>query len=559
MPGIDATMPGIDATVPGIDATMPGTDAAMGTDATTPGSDAAPADTGTPDTAADTSIADTGTDGAASAAANVLQHHNDLARDGIYVDPAMTPTALTTLHLDATFVGTVNGNVYAQPLFVAQGAGMAETYYVATETNHVTALGTSGWDKTFGTAKMGANADKPCGTINPLGITGTPFIDLPSRTLYFDAMVSSDNNATLTNVTHDIYAISIDDGSTKTGWPVNAGPLFTSVGTNAVNQNQRGALTLVGGVLYAAYAGHVGDCTPYKGVVIGIPVATPTKSTVWATASFGTTTAGRGGIWGSGGIPSDGTSIYVATGNTSVDDTTSGFTAPPMWSGGETVFRFASGPTFSGKPADAYYPTNWATLDDGDTDIGGSNPVLFDMPSAPTPHLVAAFGKDGNLYLLNRDTLGVTGGGGELAKVKVAGGVILGSQAAYTTSSGTYLALRGTGSGCPSGGGGNLVAVKISPGTTASPAPTAKVAWCAAETGMGSPMVTMTGTSANVVVWDANTRLYGYDGDTGNKVFAGGGTGDVMANGITSFNTPIDVGQGRIAVATSGQLYVFTP
>jgi hypothetical protein len=510
--------------------------------------------------ASDAGDADTGT----SAATSVLQHHNNPSRDGLYTDPAMTPTALGTMHLDTAFVGTVNGNVYAQPLYVAQGPSMQEAYYVATETNHVTALGASGtsvWDKTFGTPKTGANADEPCGAVNPLGVTGTPIIDLTSRTLYFDAMVSTDNNATLTNVTHEIYAISIDDGSTIAGWPVNAGPLFTAAGTNAVNQNERGALALVGGVLYVAYGGHVGDCTPYRGIVIGIPVATPAAPTVWSNASVSTADAGRGGIWASGGIASDGTSIYVATGNTSASDAVGATfaAAPAVWSGGETVFRLASGPTFSNKSADYYYPTNWPTLDENDLDIGGSNPVLFDMPSAPTPHLVAAFGKNQYLYLLNRDTLGVAGGGGELLEVPVANSGIVGSQAAYTTSQGTYVAFRGTGMGCPNGNTGNLVAVKISPGTAASPAPTATVAWCAAETGLGSPMVTTTGGNANVVVWSANTRLYGYDGDTGTEVFAGGGTDDVMANGITSFNTPIDVGLARIAIATSGQLYLFTP
>ncbi len=558
-PGTDAATgddaaPGSDA-APGVDAT-PSSDASPGSDATSGSSDAGVSDTGI----GDGGVADTGPGSATS----VLQHHLNASRDGLYTDPAMTPSALATLHLDAAFAGTINGNVYAQPLYVAQGPNMQEAYYVATETNHVTALGSTGasvWDKTFGTPKTGNNKDKPCGTVDPLGITGTPIIDLASRTLYFDAMVSTDNNATLTNVTHQIFAISIDDGTTKTGWPVDAGPLFAAQGTNAANQNERAALTLVGGVLYVAYAGHVGDCTPYKGIVIGIPVATPAKPTVWSATSVSTADAGRGGIWASGGIASDGTSIYLATGNTSASDAVGAtfMTAPAAWSGGETVFRLASGPTFSNKAGDYYYPTGWSMLDTGDKDIGGSNPVLFDMPSAPTPHLVADFGKDGNLYLLNRDTLGAATGGGQLAMVAVANGVILGSQAAYTTSQGTYVALRGTGVGCPGGGGGNLVAVKISPGTTAAPAPTAKVAWCAAETGLGSPMVTTTGGNANVVVWSGNTRLYGYDGDTGTKVFAGGGAGDVMAGGITSFNTPINVGLGRMAVATSGHLYVFTP
>ncbi len=569
---------GVDSGTPEVDVDAAPGSTTGGSDATTSASDgsgvvgsadaASTHDTGAGDTSArdtgsttgskDGSVDATVHDGSVATAFSVLQHHNHATRDGVYVDPAMTPAAITTLHVDTTFTGTVTGNVYAQPPYVTDGPNGQEAFYVSTESNHVTALGASGWDKTFGTPKTGALANKPCGTVDPLGITGTPIIDLPSRTIYFDAMVSTDNNATLGAVTHEIFALSIDDGSTKAGWPVNVGPLFTAAGTNAANQNERGALQLVNGILYAPYGGHVGDCTPYRGIVVGVPVANPSAATAWSTGLIGMT-AGRGGIWASGGLPSDGTSIYAATGNTSADDGASGFTAPTTWSGGEAVFRFASGPTFSNKPADYYYPTNWAALDASDSDLGGANPVLFDMPNAPMPHLVAAFGKDGNLYLLNRDSLGKTGGGGELTIKQVANGVILGAPAVYTTSQATYVAMRAKGVGCPGGAAGNLVVAKISPGTTANPAPTAAVTWCSAEANLGSPMVTTTDGTSNVVVWNASTRLYGYDGDTGTKVFTGGAAGDALANAMQYFNTPIDAGQGRIAVATPGRLYVFTP
>ncbi len=81
-------------------------------------------------------------------------------------------------------------------------------------------------------------------------------------------------------------------------------------------------------------------------------------------------------------------------------------------------------------------------------------------------------------------------------------------------------------------------------------------------------MTTTDGTS-NVIVWDANTRLYGYDGDTGMKVFPGGAAGDVMASPLHHLGSPI-VANGRIVVATSNDgtnnptpptehLYVFKP
>lgn len=103
-------------------------------------------------------------------------------------------------------------------------------------------------------------------------------------------------------------------------------------------------------------------------------------------------------------------------------------------------------------------------------------------------------------------------------------------------------------------GAGNLIAVRINPGTTASPAPTAAVMWCSGNGG-SSPMVTTTDGTSNIVVWNASSSLYGYDGDTGAAVFTG-----AMGGAIQPFNTPIDVGQGRIAVATTGgSVYVFTP
>src|SRR5262249_32646178 len=154
-----------------------------------------------------------------------------------------------------------------------------------------------------------------------------------------------------------------------------------------------------------------------------------------------------GGIWGPGALPTDGTSVFPVTGNTVG---TNG-----KWGGGEAVIRLTAGPTFSGNPADYYAPSNWEGLDNTDLDPGGASEVLLDMPGAQYPHLVAAGGKDGNLYILNRDNLG--GIGGELLKTNVAGREVKGVPAAYTTAQGTYIALHiegGSGSHCPANQGG---------------------------------------------------------------------------------------------------------
>lgn len=464
---------------------------------------------------------------------SVTEFHGNASRDGLYVAPALTPAALGTLHRDTTFEGTVTGNVYAQPLYVQNGPGGREAFVVATEENHVTVLSGTGsvvWDKTYGPP---ATSNLPCGNIRPLGITGTPVIDEAARTIYFDTMTTPDNNRTFQ---HLIYAVSLDTGATKTGWPVD----FKNIvpGVSAAHHNQRGALTLVNGVLYIPYGGHFGDCDPYRGTVVGIPVNDPARAQHWETP------AKEGGIWATGGVASDGASIFAATGNTE---------GASSWAGGEAVLRLRPGPSFSSQPVDFFAPTNWKELDNGDVDLGGANPVLFDMPGAPVPHLVLAFGKDANLYIGNRDNLG--GVGGALSVTRVASGAMLGASAAYTTSRGAYVAMRaayGHGNACPVGGRGNIAVAKIIPENP----PRAQVVWCTDEK-LGSPMATKDA-NGNVILWDANDKLWAYDGDTGTKLFAGGGETDGLGGSMQYFNSPISAG-GRIAVARPGKLVIFKP
>ena len=120
----------------------------------------------------------------AQAQVNVTQHHNHDSRDGLYIDPAFTQTNAANLTRDSEFDGTISGNVYAQPLYVDDGPGGAATLIAATESNIVYALdatnGTIIWQQqNLGTPVALTNL--PCGNIDPMGITGTPVIDLASR------------------------------------------------------------------------------------------------------------------------------------------------------------------------------------------------------------------------------------------------------------------------------------------------------------------------------------------------------------------------------------------
>jgi hypothetical protein len=469
---------------------------------------------------------------------SVYQHHKNPTRDGVYTDPAMTKTAAAGVHVLTGFMGTTSAGSYAQPLYVKNGPGGNEAFIIATETNHLTALNaTTGavlWDTMPSTIGVSVTAGLPCGNINPLGITGTPVIDPATGTIYFDAMTTPDGNAT---AKHLVYAAKMSDGTIVSGWPVDVQATVTGFTSNI--QNQRGALQLLNGVLYVPYGGLDDDCDNYYGWVIGFPVATPQTPTGWHTM------ATKGGIWGTGALPTDGTSVFPVTGNTPGANT---------WGGGEAVIRLAAGPTFSGNTTDYYAPTDWKTnLDAHDLDLGGASEVVFDMPNAPKPHLIVAGGKDGKAYVLDRDNLG--GIGGELVATTVATGQIKGAPAVYTTSMGTYAAFNVQGGGgvaCPGNTTGNLVAVKINPGTTY----TTTVAWCSDEGNLGSPMVTTTDGTSNAIVWDASNKLYAYDGDTGMKIVDG--TMTPLGSNMQYFNTPIDA-NGRMVVGINGKIIVFTP
>ena len=236
---------------------------------------------------------------------NVTQEHNNLSRDGVYVDAAFTPAAAAGLTRDLNFDGTIIGNVYAQPLYI-EGSPSGPMIIAVTESNNVHALnattGTVIWQRHLGTAVTSL----PCANINPVGITGTPVVDLASRSLFFDAVIDGAAKK------HFIYSLNVDTGATNPGWPVDVDATATYNGMTFTSlvQEERGALALVNGIVYVAYSGYAGDCGVYHGWVVGVDINNPSNVHAWSTTAIG------GGIWGHGGVASDGTNMFVVTGNT---------------------------------------------------------------------------------------------------------------------------------------------------------------------------------------------------------------------------------------------------
>src|SRR6059058_3294779 len=257
---------------------------------------------------------------------NVTQYHNHSSRDGLYIDSAFTQSAAANLTRDLNFDGTIVGNVYAQPLYIEDGPGGRATVIVATESNNVYALdavdGSVIWERNVGPA-VSAD-DLICTKLDPMGITGTPVIDLASRALFLDAMITPDGGTTKK---HLILSLNVDTGDINPGWPVDveATATYNGIQFDSSIQQQRPALGIVGNILYVGY-GSMMDCSPFHGWLVGVPIDNPTSVTAWAAA---TDTHG-GSIWGVGGIASDGKNPFVTTGNTF---------SPPDWEGGEAVIR----------------------------------------------------------------------------------------------------------------------------------------------------------------------------------------------------------------------------
>jgi hypothetical protein len=540
----------------GDDASLTGSDGSssssgeMGGDGSTSssgaGADGSGSSSGTGSSGSDASSGSGEAGTGASSNADVAQMHKNINRDGFFVDSAFTESKLmgATLHLDSSFAGTFTGNMYASPIYVSDGVNHKGTFYIATESNNLYALD----ETTGGNAIPTKNAGIPAqstgclpSNIIPLGITGTPAIDVASRTIVFSAGTATTMGGKLSK--HTIHAWSIDDFSEKWSFDVSTLSPFAPA-----TQNQRSAVLIAGGVAYVAYGGHFGDCDPYNGWIVGIPL-NATMATVASLVKSYATPAARAGMWAPGGPSSDGTSIFMATGNSEANADTTGTLA--NWKGAFSILRFGAGPVFTPGSTNFWH----ATADDklSDADLGGSAPLVVDDAAITPSKLLVQLGKDGYAYTVDRTNMG-----GEVSPVgsaKVVNGEIINAAASATTPTGTFVAMVGYGGaggvGCTKGSG-NLVVVSLSATAQIS------VPWCVNNQGSGSPSITSSDGTHDILVWtvgaESSNQLHAWDLATGTPVVTGS---DAMSN-VRRFTTPIFV-HGRAFAAGDGHLYAFKP
>jgi hypothetical protein len=154
----------------------------------------------------------------------------------------------------------------------------------------------------------------------------------------------------------------------------------------------------VNGIVYIAWASHE-DHNPYHGWVIGYDAASLAQVAVFNADPNGS----RGGIWMSGGAPAvdAGGSLYFSTGNGTFDGNSG---TPPNDDFGDTVMKVGTSSGLS--LVDWFTPFNQAFLDGQDADLGSSGVVILPDQSSGPAHLLVAGGKEGKLYLLDRDAMG---------------------------------------------------------------------------------------------------------------------------------------------------------
>jgi len=200
---------------------------------------------------------------------NVLAYHCGVDRSGNFTVPGLTWERARSIHLDEAFRAQIVGHVYAQPLFWRTPGSTSGGLLVATEDNNVYALeaitGGQIWTRSLG--KPVPRSALRCGNIDPLGVTGTPVIDLATQAVYLDAAIADSSGPH-----HRIFALSLNDGTPMPGWPIDVADALRGAPQpfNSRDQNERGALTIVDGMLYVPFGGHFGDCGDYHGWVVGV-------------------------------------------------------------------------------------------------------------------------------------------------------------------------------------------------------------------------------------------------------------------------------------------------
>jgi len=352
---------------------------------------------------------------------SVLTQHNDIGRTGQNLgEKILNISNVNVAHFGKLFSLPVNGQIYAQPLYVPNitiAGTVHNVLIVATETDRVYAfdadtIGTPLWDASMVDKAHGAGPDEHplnsattigCTDLQPqIGISSTPVIDPTANggkgTIYVEA--KSTNNTTYFHRLHALDLTTGDELASPGPVVITASVPGTGDGSeggavtfDSLHQQNRPGLLLLNGDIYVAFASHC-DYGPYHGWIFSYDTATFTQQSLLMTTPDG----GLGGFWMAGsGVAADANSyIYIASGNGT-------FSLGAEY--GDTVLKLG---TTSGKIslADYFTPSDQQCLADQDTDLGSGGVLVVPTQTGQTyPDILVAAGKEGAIYVVNRDKM----------------------------------------------------------------------------------------------------------------------------------------------------------
>ena len=352
---------------------------------------------------------------------DVVTSRNNLARTGAN----LTESVLTPANVKASSFGLLqilptDGAVFAQPLYLAQltvGGAKHDVVFVVTEHDSAYAYdadsGAQLWHTSLTLEHETPSDSRGCYQIFPeIGVTATPVIDRsagPAGAIYIVAM-SKDRAG---RYHQRLHALDVTSGGELFGGPREIQASFpTQHGTTTFDPAQykeRAALLLLGGEIYTLWASHC-DNLPFTGWIIAYSASGSLAQT--QVLNLGPNGNEGPGLWQGGGGPAadPAGNLYIMAGNGPFETTLDSNGFPNAHDFGNSFVKIS---TAGGRLAVADYFAMWNVLseanDQADLDLGGSGPILLpDLTdsSGNVKHLALGAGKDGNIYVVDRDSMG---------------------------------------------------------------------------------------------------------------------------------------------------------
>ena len=334
---------------------------------------------------------------------------------------------LFSFPVDPGVAASPNADVMAQPLYMPNvnivGQGTHNVVYVVTMADSVYAIdadtGAQLWHASMlnvgGTPATVSDKTLPCGLGNGFdeeGIIGTPVIDTTANTMYLVAKTALNGT-----VRHHIHALDITSGNEQPGSPVQIKNIQTTSKKghvtvfNSLHQKNRPGLLLLNGVLYMGF-GSNGCNDQNSGWVLSYNASAAMGSPEYLAplAVFNTSPDyGLTSIWqaGTGLAADEAGNIFFETAEVA------GAGHYDLPSGGQTYCNSVVKLYPDLTVYDYFTPWTVAYLNTNDLDLSSSGvTILADQDDSPTPHELVASGKQGWVYVLNRDDLGMYSPGG---------------------------------------------------------------------------------------------------------------------------------------------------